>query len=112
MRKQRDAQIAALERQHRAEPVDAAWVAKAEPALAKLVTAEELVASGLKPDGYDADCRSSTCRVTATFTSAGDAQDWSGLFATGTGMTFRRAKAYVVPTADGKSEVRIYGVRR
>jgi hypothetical protein len=65
-----------------------------------------------KPDGLKTDCRSSTCRISGTFNSNSDAEQWGMLLVTGAGKTFRQTRTVVVPTGDGKYELRIYGVRR
>lgn len=101
-----------LERGHRAEPVDPAWAGRAEPTLNQLAASPEIAVSELHPDGLKAECRSSTCRISGTFNSNSDAEQWGMLLVTGTGKTFRQTRTVVVPTGDGKYELRIYGVRR
>ena len=110
--KENDRALAEFERQHRAEPVDAAWAGKAEPTLAKILTNDGIVVSGLAPEDYRADCRSQTCRVSATFKTHGDAEDWGSMYITLTGDTFQQTKSMVIPKPDGTAELRIYGYRR
>lgn len=111
-KQQRDQELAALEAQHRAEPVDSAWAAKTERALSDVATSEVMVGTKLTPRDYDADCRSATCRISASFDSSSDAQDWGGFLMTVSGAQLRQAKLMVVPGPDGSAEVRIFGARR
>jgi hypothetical protein len=108
----RDRQMAAFEQSHRAEPVDAAWASKAKADLDAIVTSEAIVASGIKPADYSADCRSATCRISAEFKSSGDAEDWGTFYLASSGKTIRQAKMTIVQNPAGGSEVRIYGTRR
>jgi len=111
-RQQRERMLAGLEAQHRAEPLDAAWAAKTEHALADIAGSEVMATTGIAARDYAADCRSSTCRISASFESASDAQDWGTFFLTGSGDAMRQAKLMIVPGPDGTAEVRVYGVRR
>ena len=107
-----DAEIAELERRHHAEPVDAAWKTRAEGALAAIATSQDLKASGIAPTSYRNDCRSSTCRISAGFTSNGDAEDWGNMLTTMSGSTLRQVRTVVLDNPDGTFELRIYGVRK
>lgn len=109
---ERDRQMAEFERSHRAEPVDAAWASQAQTNLDEIVVSEAIVASGIKPAEYAADCRSATCRISAEFKSSGDAEDWGTFFLASSGKTIRQAKMTILQNPDGTSEVRIYGARR
>jgi hypothetical protein len=111
-RQQRERMLAELEAQHRAEPVDAAWAARTEHALADIARSEVMTSTGIAARDYAADCRSSTCRISASFKSASDAEDWGTFFVTGTGDAIRQAKLMIVPGPGGTAEVRVYGVRR
>lgn len=109
---ERDRQMAAMEQSHRAEAVDPAWAGRASAQLDAIATSEALQSSGIKPGNYDADCRSATCRVSARFKSAGDAEDWGTFYLASSGETIRQARMTVIQGADGSAEVRIYGARR
>lgn len=104
--------MTAFEQSHRAEPVDKAWAAKAGAGLDAIVSSEAMQASGIKPAEYSADCRSTTCRVSARFKSSGDAEDWGTFYLASSGKTIRQAKMTVVQNPAGGAEVRIYGTRR
>lgn len=109
---ERDRQMAAYEQSHRAEPIDAAWAARAKSDLDSIVTSEAMVASGIKPADYAADCRSATCRVSAQFKSPGDAEDWGTFYLASSGKTIRQAKMTIIQSPAGGSEMRIYGTRK
>lgn len=107
-----DALAANLEAAHRSEPIDAAWKGVAETSMRSIAGGDALKQTGFAPQDFASDCRSRSCRVTAVFDTAADAQDWATMFTTMTGSDFRSARYVTVPTADGKTEVRIYGNRR
>lgn len=108
----RDKQMAEFERSHRAEPIDATWAAQARSDLGAIVESEALKTSGIEPSDYTADCRSSTCRISANFTSSGNAEDWGTFFLASSGKTLRQAKMTIIQNPQGGAEVRIYGARR
>jgi hypothetical protein len=112
LQRARDAELAQLERLHRAEPVDSAWKPLAERSLATVATSRDLEGSGIAPLAYDGDCRSVTCRISAQFTSNGDAQDWGNMLTTMSGNTLRQAQTTVIANPDGTFELRIYGLRK
>ncbi len=101
-----------LEDAHRKEPVDAAWKGTAETSMRAIQEGEALKATGFTPNEFRSDCRSRSCRISATFDNTVDAQDWATMFTTMTGADFRSARYVTMPTADGKTEIRIYGNRR
>ncbi len=111
-KQQRDLELAALEAQHRAESVDSAWASKAEQALSLTATSDVMASTRITPQGYTADCRAATCRISASFASSSDAQDWGTFFLTSSGAQIRQAKLMVVPGPNGTSEVRIFGALR
>lgn len=111
-RRKQDELAQDLEAAHNAQPVDAAWKGKTEARMTEIAANEGLRESGIAPDGLRADCRSSSCRVSAEFGKPGDADDWATMFITMTGKEFQRVRYVTVPTADGGTEVRIYGTRR
>lgn len=101
-----------LENAHSRQPVDAAWKGAAETSMRNIQEGDALKSTGFTPQDFRSDCRSQSCRISATFDSAVDAQDWATMFTTMTGSDFRSARYVTVPTADGKIEIRIYGNRR
>ena len=101
-----------LERAHASQAVDAAWAGAAETSLRGIQEGDSLQSTGFEPQEFRSDCRTSSCRITATFDSAADAQDWATMFTTMTGSNFRSARYVTNPLPDGRTEVRIYGNRR
>lgn len=101
-----------LEAAHRKQPVDAAWKGKAETAMREIHDGDSLKGTGFVPQDFDSDCRSSSCRISATFDTVVDAQDWATLFTTMAGSEFRSARYVTNRRPDGRTEVRIYGNRR
>ena len=101
-----------LENAHARQPVDPAWKGRAETSMQAIQEGEALKATGFAPREFRSDCRSQSCRISATFDSSVDAQDWATMFTAMTGSDFRTARYVTVPTADGKTEIRIYGTRR
>lgn len=101
-----------LERTHTQQAVDPTWKAPTEATLSKIAEDDALLSSGIAPEAVRADCRSSTCRVSADFGSPADAQDWAVLFTAMTGKDFRKVRYVTVPQPSGGVEVRIYGNRR
>ena len=101
-----------LEEAHRKQPIDAAWKGVAETSMRNIQDGEALKTTGFTPQDFRSDCRSQSCRISATFDRGADAQDWATMFTTMTGAEFRSARYVTLPTADGKTEIRIYGNRR
>lgn len=101
-----------LESAHQRQPVDAAWKGATERSMSNIAQGEALESTGFKPADFRSDCRSQSCRISATFDNAADAQDWATMFTTMSGSDFRSARYVTSTTADGKTEIRIYGNRR
>lgn len=104
--------VADFEQKFNAEPVDAAWAGRAEPALAKILDDEGIAISGLKPASYRADCRSNQCRISAVFGTHADADDWGTMYMNMTGETFHETRSMLIRQPDGTTELRIYGYRK
>jgi len=104
-------QIAELDRSHAAESVDAKWAAQSEAEILSASIQPVMTDAGLKPQGIEADCRSSTCRVSARFADASDANSWATMLVTQMGGTLSQVKMAIARQPDGSSEVRIYGAR-
>jgi hypothetical protein len=108
----RDRVVAELESQFRAEPIDAGWSAQSEDQIVSAAAAPVMDRAGFKPKDVSMACRSRTCRISASFTSAIDAQDWSDRLLTQMGGTISQARVAVVPQTDGSYEVRVFGGRK
>jgi hypothetical protein len=104
--------MAEIDRQHQAESIDASWSAQAETAVLSTSINPLMSQSGLKPQDFDTDCRSSTCRISAKFTQSTDAESWATMMVTEMAGTMSQARMAIKQLPDGSSEVRIYGVRQ
>jgi hypothetical protein len=108
----RDRLLGEMDSKHLAEPVDAQWSAQSESAVQSASAQPVMVQSGLKPRDVSIDCRSSTCRISASFIESDDAKSWASMLVTQMGASMSQAKVAVIPRADGSSEVRIYSSRK
>jgi len=108
----REQAVAQMESSHRAEPLDAAWSAASEQSFTVATSTPVMAAAGFKPQDVSTDCRSRTCRVSARFSSALDAQDWADRLVTQMGATIANARVAVLPQSDGSYEVRVFGARK
>lgn len=106
------AEMAQLERQHAAEPVDAGWKLRSESEMTAIATSQDLEASGIAPTSYSNDCRSRTCRIAASFKLSGDAEDWAMMLTTMSGSTLRQTRHMVISNPDGTYALRVYGARK
>jgi hypothetical protein len=61
------------------------------------------------PQQMDVACRSTQCRVRASFPSRSTAEDWAQIFIVGAGRSLPHTMMQVVPQTDGTTEVVIYG---
>ena len=104
--------LAALEAMHRAEPVDPQWAAVTEGALVDVSRGEPLAATRIAPDAWSVQCRSRSCKMSATFGDYDDAQDWANFFLTGTGGILAQAELSVRRDVDGTTHVLIFGARQ
>lgn len=111
-RQARDRIVAELETQHQAEPVDAAWSAQSEINIMSASITPVVLQAGFKPQNVVTDCRSRTCSISASFTSAGDAEDWGDRVVNQMGGTLSQVKTTVIQLPDGRSEIRMYGARK
>lgn len=94
------------------ESRDLAGASRAEAELQEASGNRSLQASGLAPPSLDADCRRRTCRITATFAKAVDAEEWGTMFVTVAGATLSSTQMLAIPRTDGGADLEIYGTRR
>ncbi len=105
-------ETAALARQFRAQPRDAAWASKTEQTLRDTMTSEVMLATEIVPLGLDYSCRTDLCLVKAEFARHGDAEDWGIMLVTAAGETFANARPMVIALPDGKAELQLFATRR
>ena len=102
---------AELEGRFSAEKRVPAWAATAEKQRANSAESELLVQANLVPEAFQTVCKSSRCRVRASFSSASAAQEWANLYVMDTAGTLSQAQIVQKPLPGGRSELTIYGTR-
>lgn len=95
-----------------AEKPDPSWSNAHEKDLAALQDSDPMRDAGAKAGNFQADCRSTMCRVQADFPDAGAAADWLQLYMGSVGDRLPVATAHQVTNPDGSVRVEIYGVGR
>jgi len=95
-----------------AEKVDPAWSGAHEKDLASLLDSGPLRDAGTKAGNFQAQCRSSMCRIQADFPDPSSASDWLQLYMAGVGDNLPVATAHQIRNPDGSVRIEIYGVGR
>ena len=105
---QSNAQMRRLEGVWNAAREDSINSARMEREVAKAVDSPMVLESPSQPDQVEGLCKSSMCRIEATFPAGGDPTDWMTRMLLVTGATFQNATSQVVPGGDGKAKILIY----
>jgi hypothetical protein len=101
-----DAHIATLERRFAAEPLDLAWAHREERALQAFFAADALAAQGLPvPERLQTVCRSATCRISARFSDAVEAEMTTQRLAMHVASRLPYGAVMPYPLADGRIQV-------
>lgn len=101
-----DAHIATLERRFAAEPLDLAWAHREERALQAFFAADALAAQGLPvPERLQTVCRSATCRISARFSDAVEAETTTQRLAMHVASRLPYGAVMPYPLADGRIQV-------
>ena len=95
-----------------AEKPDPAWAGAHERGLASLQDSDPMRDAGAKARNFQAECRSSMCRIQGDFPDAGMASDWLQLYMAGVGDQLPVATAHQIRNPDGSVRIEIYGVGR
>ena len=103
---------AAMATRFSAERPDTAWSAAHEKELASLQDSGPMLDAGVKAVDFQAECRSSMCRIQAGFPNQGMAGDWLQLYMGSVGERLSVATAHQIRNPDGSVQVEIYGVGR
>ena len=103
---------AAMATRFSAERADPAWSAAHEKELAALQDSGPMLDAGVKAGDFQAECRSSMCRIQAGFPNQGMAGDWLQLYMGSVGERLSVATAQQIRNPDGSVQVEIYGVGR
>jgi hypothetical protein len=102
----------AMAREFASQRVDPAWAAETERRLDEAMTKDELVLSGIVPQTLEYSCRSTLCRVDATFAKHNDAADWGVMLVTTAGPVFANAMPTVTAGPDGTARLELYAARK
>jgi len=105
---QSNAQMRRLEGVWNAAREDSINSARMEREVAEAVDSPMVLESPSQPDQVEGLCKSSMCRIEATFPAGGDPTDWMTRMLLVTGATFQNATSQVVPGGDGKAKILIY----
>ena len=95
-----------------AERPDPAWSGAHEKDLASLQDSGPMRDAGAKVANFQAECRSSMCRIQGDFPDSGMAADWLQLFMASVGDRLPVATAHQIRNPDGSVRVEIYGLGR
>lgn len=98
-----------LQMQYDSEPVNAAWAAHKQAALAAANDAPQISQLGAKPLAFDSTCRSSICMIGADFATPNAAQDWFTMYSLVAGPEMSRAAVQRSNNPDGTVHLQIYG---
>ena len=101
-----------LQAQFSSERADPSWAMGREQSLVANSTSPQINDLHVEPKNFQAECRSSTCRVTADFTSRSNAEDWFTLFLTNTGTRMGRTSYQLSANPDGSAHIEVYGTAR
>lgn len=97
---------------YQSEQVDARWARAKEQHLQSASTTAEMVSLNAVPADMEVTCRSSVCRITATFPSRVAAEDWFTLYALNVGAEMPNASYESHLNPDGTVGVQIHGLAR
>lgn len=97
---------------YRSENADPAWADATERRLQALATDPGIQAAGVKADDMAIDCKRTTCRTSASFSSSGQADDWSMLYMASGGAVLRNSVVSRTQNADGSVSVDIYSTAK
>jgi hypothetical protein len=101
-----------LESQHKAQSVDSSRSAQAEVDIMAAAIQPNMVKAGPSPQDFSAECRSRTCRISASFDSTIAAQNFGINLISRMGGTLAQSQMLLERQADGRVEVRVYGSRK
>lgn len=109
---ERERQLRELEAAFARDAADPVGGPRTENTLVETISGDTMAGTGLKPNDVDIACKQNSCRIVGSFDRMGDAQDWSLFYITAAGgNVLSQTRMVFVPTAGGKTEVRIYSTR-
>lgn len=98
-----------LAARYRSEPRDATWAAAKERDLLTLTRLEQAGRMNAMPSSVDVDCKTSSCRIAADFTSQTSANDWLTVFTTSLGDSLPFGTTEQKTNPDGSVTIEIFG---
>src|SRR5688572_11551446 len=101
-----------LAARYRSEPRDATWAAAKERDLLALTRLEQAERMNAMPSSIDIDCKTSSCRIAADFTSQASANDWLTVFTTSLGNSLPFGTTEQKTNPDGSVTIEIFGASR
>jgi hypothetical protein len=102
----------ALASRHRSEAVDPAWSNVKEAELTKLSTSDQIKQIGVDARDLNVDCRTSMCRITATFDSTAAGDDWVVLYMNNAASQLPAASYKYIQNPDGTVTINVYAIGR
>ena len=97
---------------YRAEKVDKTWAAQKETELSGVATSEALAQAKIVPKSFDVDCKTTVCRLNGTFSTLGEAEDWTLYYMSSVGNALPNTTVSKTQNPDGTTNVEIYGRAR
>ena len=97
---------------HSSEAVDPAWSNVKEAELTKLATSDQIKQLGVDARDLNVDCRTSMCRITATFDSTAAGDDWVVLYMNNAAQQVPAASYKYIQNADGTVTINVYAIGR
>jgi hypothetical protein len=90
-----------------AQKIDPQWAGKQQQALLAMTRTGDFASDPAKPRDLAIDCKSSLCRLQASFASAAQAQDWTELVTLHSGGRFTGGATQISMRKDGTAGVMI-----
>ena len=101
-----------LDRRFRSEPVSAVWARNTELIVVDSLVSDEAKAAGVAlPEDFDIHCRTSLCRIKATYADEGAAVDALTILAMDVSQQLPRMHRQTIYKADGSTEVIVYAMK-
>ena len=97
---------------YRAEKVDQAWATQKETELSGVATSAALAQAKIVPKSFDVDCKTTVCRLNGTFSTLGEAEDWTLYYMSSVGNALPNTVVSKTQNPDGTTNVEIYGRAR
>jgi hypothetical protein len=101
-----------MSRRFSVERIDPKWSSAHERDLASLQDSDPMRDAGVEVANFQAECRSSMCRIQGDFPDASSATGWLQLYMGSVGDRLPVATAHQIRNPDGSVRVEIYGVGR